>query len=79
MLDKFLTEVFLLQIPEEAQAEVPVATVSDRIMSYDDVLKRLGEFGPYQRKIYFLLCIAVIPCAFHKLANVFLNAVPDYR
>jgi len=25
--------------------------------TFDDVLKELGEFGPYQRKIYILLCL----------------------
>ena len=28
-------------------------------VSFDDVLKELGEFGPYQRKIYFLVSISL--------------------
>ncbi|XP_058118107.1 organic cation transporter protein-like [Anopheles ziemanni] len=48
-------------------------------MAYDDILQHLGGFGRYQRRIYVLLCLPAISCAFHKLAGVFLLAAPDYR
>lgn len=50
-------------------------------MNYDDVLPYLsrGDFGKYQKKIYVLLCLPTILCGFHKLAGVFLLAVPDHR
>ena len=50
-------------------------------MNYDDVLPYLsrGDFGKYQKKIYILLCLPSILCAFHKLSGVFLLAVPDHR
>ncbi|XP_066151542.1 organic cation transporter protein-like [Euwallacea fornicatus] len=48
-------------------------------MSYDDVIPLLGDFGRYQKKIYFLLCLPAILCAFHKFGNVFLIAEPDSR
>ena len=46
---------------------------------FDDVLKELGEFGPYQRKIYFLLFLPTIFSAMHKLAWVFLGAKVGHR
>lgn len=48
-------------------------------MAYDDLFKYIGDFGRYQKRIYFLLCLTAIPCGFHKLAGVFLMAKPDYR
>ncbi|GJQ67658.1 Orct [Trypoxylus dichotomus] len=48
-------------------------------MGYDDVIPLLGDFGRYQRRIYLLLCLPAIICAFHKLANVFIQARPDFR
>ncbi|CAH0548140.1 unnamed protein product [Brassicogethes aeneus] len=48
-------------------------------MAYDDIIPILGDFGRYQRRIYFLLCLPAILCAFHKLGNVFLVAEPNYR
>uniref|UniRef100_A0A1I8PJ79 Major facilitator superfamily (MFS) profile domain-containing protein n=1 Tax=Stomoxys calcitrans TaxID=35570 RepID=A0A1I8PJ79_STOCA len=48
-------------------------------MGYDDVITYLGDFGRYQKQIYFLLCLPAISCAFHKLAGVFLLARPDFR
>lgn len=48
-------------------------------MAYDDVLMQLGEFGKYQRRIYFLLCLPAISCAFHKLVGVFLQARVPHR
>ncbi|XP_039278061.1 LOW QUALITY PROTEIN: organic cation transporter protein [Nilaparvata lugens] len=48
-------------------------------MAYDDVLEHLGEFGRYQKRIYFLLCLPAISCAFHKLVGVFIQARVPYR
>lgn len=48
-------------------------------MAYEDLFKHIGDFGPYQKRIYFLLCLTAIPCGFHKLAGVFLMARPDHR
>lgn len=48
-------------------------------MGYDDVFPHLGEFGRYQKRIYFLVCLPAITCAFHKLAGVFLMAKPESR
>ncbi|XP_050311256.1 organic cation transporter protein-like isoform X2 [Anthonomus grandis grandis] len=48
-------------------------------MGFDDVIPLLGDFGKYQRRIYFLLCLPAITSAFHKLGNVFLLAEPQYR
>lgn len=42
-------------------------------MAYDDVILRMGEFGRYQRRIYVLLCLPAIICAFHKMGGVFLG------
>lgn len=48
-------------------------------MAYDDLFKYIGDFGRYQKRIYFLLCLPAIVCGFHKLAGVFLMPRPDYR
>lgn len=48
-------------------------------MGYDDVIPLLGGFGKYQKRIYFLVCLPAISCAFHKLAGVFLLTKPDHR
>ncbi|XP_050466688.1 organic cation transporter protein [Cataglyphis hispanica] len=48
-------------------------------MAYDDVILHMGEFGRYQRRVYLLLCLPAISCAFHKLAGVFLGAKVNSR
>ncbi|XP_034186659.1 organic cation transporter [Osmia lignaria lignaria] len=48
-------------------------------MAYDDVILRMGEFGRYQRRIYLMLCLPAISCAFHKVAGVFLGAKMNTR
>uniref|UniRef100_A0A8D8RIR3 Organic cation transporter protein n=1 Tax=Cacopsylla melanoneura TaxID=428564 RepID=A0A8D8RIR3_9HEMI len=48
-------------------------------MAYDDILLKLGEFGRYQQRIYFLLCLPAMSCALHKLIGVFLNLKTQYR
>lgn len=41
-------------------------------MNYDELLALLGNFSSYQLRNYFLLCVPIILCAFHKLSNVFI-------
>lgn len=48
-------------------------------MAYDDVILRMGEFGRYQRRIYLLLCLPAISCAFHKMGSVFLGGIMNTR
>lgn len=48
-------------------------------MEYDDLLVNyLGEFGLYQRLIYFTLCLTGIPAAFNIMSTVFLVGEPDH-
>ncbi|XP_026805656.1 organic cation transporter protein [Rhopalosiphum maidis] len=48
-------------------------------MTYDDLLHKIGDFGKYQKRIYFFLCLPAISCALHKLAGVFILAKTDHR
>ncbi|XP_050525745.1 organic cation transporter protein [Daktulosphaira vitifoliae] len=48
-------------------------------MSFDDLLQKIGNFGTYQKRIFFFLCLPAISCALHKLSGVFLLAKPDHR
>ncbi|XP_067675920.1 organic cation transporter protein-like [Haliotis asinina] len=49
-------------------------------MKFDDVLRKLGEFGPYQKWLYLLLCLPAIPGSVQVIqAVVFLFAVPEHR
>lgn len=45
----------------------------------DAVFKEIGEFGPYQKRIFFLLCLPVIFVGAGNLAQVFIAASPKYR
>ncbi|XP_030375914.1 organic cation transporter-like protein [Scaptodrosophila lebanonensis] len=48
-------------------------------MGYDDVIVLLGDFGRYQKVIYFLICLTAVQVALHKMAGVFLLAKLNYR
>ena len=45
----------------------------EKKVTFDDILKQIGQFGRYQKRIYFLLFLPTIFCAMHKLAWVFLG------
>ena len=47
-------------------------------MKFDGILGQVGPFGPYQRRIYFLLTMVAIPSALHTFSMVFLSAKTDY-
>ncbi|XP_067674282.1 organic cation transporter protein-like [Haliotis asinina] len=48
-------------------------------MKYDDILKELGEFGPYQKRLYVLLCIPMVSLGIQIMVTVFTMGVPDHR
>ncbi|XP_022286350.2 organic cation transporter protein-like [Crassostrea virginica] len=48
-------------------------------MKFDDVLLKLGEFGPYQKRLYFLLCIPAISVGCYMLNLVIILETPQHR
>lgn len=49
-------------------------------MNFDDILIRLGEFGRYQKILYFLaVCLPGISCGVFMVISVFLMGVPEHR
>lgn len=48
-------------------------------MKFDDVLFKLGEFGFYQKWLYFLLCILVISVGCYMLNFVIILEILNYR
>ncbi|XP_078324705.1 organic cation transporter protein-like isoform X3 [Crassostrea virginica] len=48
-------------------------------MHFDELLGILGEFGPYQKYVYILVCLPSIIVAFHMVNSVFLLGIPKHR
>ncbi|XP_055286412.1 solute carrier family 22 member 4 isoform X5 [Moschus berezovskii] len=46
---------------------------------YDEVTAFLGEWGPFQRLIFFLLSASIIPNGFNGMSVVFLAGTPEHR
>lgn len=47
-------------------------------MFFDELSVHLGEFGRYQRRVYFLTCMMVIPTAWHIAIQVFTAGYTDH-
>ena len=48
-------------------------------MEYDNILKSIGEFGPYQKKVYFILnCLSFFQC-FQMFLLVFVADKPRWQ
>ena len=47
-------------------------------MQFEEIVQKLGGFGRYQRRMYFLLCLIAIPNAWHAIGSVFLAATTDH-
>lgn len=48
-------------------------------MEFDHVLRIIGEFGPYQKRLYILVNLAIIPAAFQMLMNIFIAREPQWN
>lgn len=48
-------------------------------MKFDDLLRELGEFGPYQKWVYFFTCVPALSVGACMLLNVIVFGVPDHR
>ena len=48
-------------------------------MKFDDILREIGQFGPYQKRIYTLLCIPALCVSSLLVVNVFILGVPEHR
>ena len=47
-------------------------------MRFDDIIGALGAFGPYQRRIYLLVCLMAGSTAFHSMTQVFMAGTTDH-
>lgn len=45
---------------------------------YEAVLKELGSFGPFQRRVFILVSMFETPAAWAMLLPILLSAAPDY-
>jgi hypothetical protein len=48
-------------------------------MDVDTTFEIIGEFGPYQKRTYFLLCLMPFMTSFHTLLSSFILATPEHR
>ncbi|XP_012941248.1 organic cation transporter protein [Aplysia californica] len=48
-------------------------------MKYDDILQEIGDFGPYQKRVYYILCLPSAVKAVIIMSTVFLFSLPDYE
>ena len=48
-------------------------------MKFDDITILLGEFGKYQKILYFVICIPAIFAAMQTLSSVFTLPIPKHR
>ncbi|XP_050392935.1 organic cation transporter protein isoform X1 [Patella vulgata] len=48
-------------------------------MHFDEILRHLGEFGTYQKRVFFLLCLPAITHGIRMCVTVFLQFVPKHR
>lgn len=46
---------------------------------FERVLKQLGSFGAYQRRVFILVSMFETPVAWAMLLPIFLNVVPDWK
>ncbi|XP_025098000.1 organic cation transporter protein-like [Pomacea canaliculata] len=48
-------------------------------MHFDEVVEAINPFGPYQKRVYYLICFLTIPAALHTMGAVFFLGIPEHR
>ncbi|KAH9508656.1 hypothetical protein Btru_049547 [Bulinus truncatus] len=48
-------------------------------MKFDEILAYIGEFGWYQKRVYFILCLPAVLCGIQVLSPVFTLSTPLHR
>uniref|UniRef100_A0A3B4YKV4 Solute carrier family 22 member 4-like n=1 Tax=Seriola lalandi dorsalis TaxID=1841481 RepID=A0A3B4YKV4_SERLL len=49
------------------------------MQDYEESVSFLGTWGPFQRRVFFLLCLTVVPCGYNLLSVIFLLASPPHH
>ncbi|XP_050390285.1 organic cation transporter protein [Patella vulgata] len=48
-------------------------------MEFEEIIKHLGDFGTYQKRLYYMLCISSVFTAIQVLLTVFTFGIPEHR
>lgn len=48
-------------------------------MKFDEIFIQIGEFGKYQKIVYFLLCLTAIHSGIFMTMSVFILGEPKHR
>ncbi|CAG0885238.1 unnamed protein product [Darwinula stevensoni] len=56
-------------------------TAAEKMRNYelDEAIVHVGEFGKFQKRIYYLICIPAMYCAMTNLIMVFTAGIPRHR
>ncbi|XP_041366841.1 organic cation transporter protein-like [Gigantopelta aegis] len=82
------SQPYLGQMAEQMQhnhAAVPFIKQVDAFkatecaMKFDDILRHIGEFGPYQRRICLFVLIPLVTLGIDSMSVIFALATPEYR
>uniref|UniRef100_A0A3B5MM26 Major facilitator superfamily (MFS) profile domain-containing protein n=1 Tax=Xiphophorus couchianus TaxID=32473 RepID=A0A3B5MM26_9TELE len=49
------------------------------MQDYEESVLFLGSWGPFQRRIFFVLCLTCVPCGYNILSVIFLLASPPHH
>ncbi|XP_061580603.1 solute carrier family 22 member 4-like [Cololabis saira] len=49
------------------------------MQDYEEAVLFLGIWGPFQRRIFFLLCLSCVPCGYNLMSVIFLLATPSHH
>ena len=53
---------------------------SPSVLQFDDILKSVGEFGPWQRIVYVITCVfVIIPSGIQFAGGFFLTGTPKFQ
>ncbi len=65
--------------PHDKTHHVPVAVVVVVVMDYDHLLKEIGGFGRWQRRVFALVCLVAAANGLITLSQAFTLFSPQFR